>query len=389
MSDALTTKIAPLEELGSYGKYEAGPFAPGYGVTLGNALRRVLLGSLEGAAVTAVQIDGVMQEFSSLPGVREDVVQILLNVKKIRLRSFAKERIELTLSKKGAGPVTAGDIKPNGQVEIVNPELVLATLDSDKAAIEATLVVETGVGYVSSDRVDADPEGEVRPRGVMSVDAIFTPVRKVNFTVENTRVGQDVDREKLILEIETDGTITPEAAVRKAAAILVGQFTAFSGLGEAPVAAPAAEAGGNLLDLSIEDLDLPMRAYNALKRAGILKVRQLLTALDGGEMELLKLRNFGQKSLNEVREKLVERGFDGNDVDAVTVFVEGRRLDGKLKHILMGVRKILMTPIAADQIVVGDEVFADGYGVHGGSGAQVGKVKTACSRSARPLWICW
>ena len=137
MSDALTTKIAPLEELGSYGKYEAGPFAPGYGVTLGNALRRVLLGSLEGAAVTAVQIDGVMQEFSSLPGVREDVVQILLNVKKIRLRSFAKERIELTLSKKGAGPVTAGDIKPNGQVEIVNPELVLATLDSDKAAIEA------------------------------------------------------------------------------------------------------------------------------------------------------------------------------------------------------------------------------------------------------------
>jgi DNA-directed RNA polymerase subunit alpha len=130
MSDALTTKIAPLEELGSYGKYEAGPFAPGYGVTLGNALRRVLLGSLEGAAVTAVQIDGVMQEFSSLPGVREDVVQILLNVKKIRLRSFAKERIELTLSKKGAGPVTAGDIKPNGQVEIVNPELVLATLGS-------------------------------------------------------------------------------------------------------------------------------------------------------------------------------------------------------------------------------------------------------------------
>ena len=309
MSDALTTKIAPLEELGSYGKYEAGPFAPGYGVTLGNALRRVLLGSLEGAAVTAVQIDGVMQEFSSLPGVREDVVQILLNVKKIRLRSFAKERIELTLSKKGAGPVTAGDIKPNGQIEIVNPELVLATLNAD-AAIEATLVVETGVGYVSSDRVDADPEGEVRPRGVMSVDAIFTPVRKVNFTVENTRVGQDVDREKLILEIETDGTITPEAAVRKAAAILVSQFTAFSGLGEAPVAAPAAEAGGNLLDLSIEDLDLPMRAYNALKRAGILKVRQLLTALDGGEMELLKLRNFGQKSLNEVREKLVERGFD-------------------------------------------------------------------------------
>ncbi len=308
--DALTTRIAPLEELGSYGKYEAGPFAPGYGVTLGNALRRVLLGSLEGAAVTAVQITGVQQEFSALPGSREDVVQILLNVKKIRLRSFATGRVELTLNKKGAGPVTAGDITPNGQVEIVNPEQVLLTLDSDKASIEMFLVVEKGVGYVSSDRLEADPEGEVRPRGVMAVDAIFTPVRKVNFTVENTRVGQDVDREKLILEVETDGTITPEAAVRQAAAILVGQFSAFSGLGEAPAAVPAAAAGGNLLDMSIEDLDLPMRAYNALKRAGILKVGQLLLMMHKDEIELLKLRNFGQKSLTEVRAKLVERGFD-------------------------------------------------------------------------------
>jgi DNA-directed RNA polymerase subunit alpha len=310
MTDAVTSRIAPLEELGSYGKYEAGPFAPGYGVTLGNALRRVLLGSLEGAAITAVQITGVQQEFSSLPGVREDVVQVLLNMKKIRLRSFATGRVELTLNKKGAGSVTAGDITPNGQVEIVNPEQVLMTLDSDKTAIEAFLVVERGVGYVSADRLEVEPDGEARPRGVMAVDAIFTPVRKVNFTVENTRVGQDVDREKLILEIETDGTVTPEEAVRKAAAILVGQFAAFSGLGEAPAPAPAAVAGGNLLDLSIEDLDLPMRAYNALKRAGIVKVGQLLSALDGGEAELLKLRNFGQKSLTEVREKLVERGFD-------------------------------------------------------------------------------
>jgi DNA-directed RNA polymerase subunit alpha len=238
------------------------------------------------------------------------VVQILLNMKKIRLRSFATGRVELTLNKKGAGSVTAGDITPNGQVEIVNPEQVLMTLDSDKTAIEAFLVVERGVGYVSADRLEVEPDGEARPRGVMAVDAIFTPVRKVNFTVENTRVGQDVDREKLILEIETDGTITPEEAVRKAAAILVGQFAAFSGLGEAPAPAPVAAAGGNLLDLSIEDLDLPMRAYNALKRAGIVKVGQLLSALDGGEAELLKLRNFGQKSLTEVREKLVERGFD-------------------------------------------------------------------------------
>ena len=310
MSDAVSTKIAPIEELGSYGKYEAGPFAPGYGVTLGNALRRVLLGSLEGAAVTAVQITGVQQEFSSIPGVREDVVQILLNVKKIRLRSFATGRVELTLHKKGAGTVTAGDIAANGQIEIVNPEQVLMTIDSDKAAVELFLVVERGVGYVSADRLEADPDAEPRPLGVMAVDAIFTPVRKVNFTVENTRVGQDVDREKLILEVETDGTVTPEDAVRKAAAILVGQFNAFSGLGEVVAEAPAASAAGNLLDTPIEELDLPMRAYNALKRAGIVRVQQLLAALDGGEAELLKLRNFGQKSLLEVREKLVERGFD-------------------------------------------------------------------------------
>ncbi|MEY4389052.1 MAG: hypothetical protein RLZZ432_771 [Chloroflexota bacterium] len=309
MSDSVVTNIAPLEELGSYGKYEAGPFAPGYGVTLGNALRRVMLGSLEGAAVTAVQITGVQQEFSSIPGVREDVVQILLNIKKIRLRSFASGRVELTLNKKGAGAVTAGDIAANSQVEIVNPEQVLLNLDSDKASIEAFLVVETGVGYVSADRLSRDLAGESRPVGVMAVDAIFTPVRKVNFTVENTRVGQDVDRDKLILEVETDGTITPEAAVRKASAILVGQFAAFSGLGEAPAPAPA-PAGGNLLDMAIEDLDLPMRAYNALKRAQILKVGQILAMINKDEMELLKLRNFGQKSLTEVRAKLEEKGFD-------------------------------------------------------------------------------
>ena len=248
MTDAVTSRIAPLEELGSYGKYEAGPFAPGYGVTLGNALRRVLLGSLEGAAVTAVQITGVQQEFSALPGVREDVVQILLDVKKIRLRSFATGRVELTLNKKGAGPVTAGDITPNGQVEIVNPEQILMTLDSDKTAIEAFLVVETGVGYVSADRLEADPDGEARPRGVMAVDAIFTPVRKVNFTVENTRVGQDVDREKLILEIETDGTITPEeAAALKQGRKLLGHpasnGTHLASLGSVPVALVEAQSG--------------------------------------------------------------------------------------------------------------------------------------------------
>jgi DNA-directed RNA polymerase subunit alpha len=308
MSDALTVRTT--EELDNFGKVEAKPFGKGFGTTAGNSLRRVLLSSLNGAAVTQVQIAGNVQEFSSITDVRESLVEIFLNIKKIRLQSFSDEPIDVEITKKGKGPVTAGDIKTKGQVNIINPNLVIANLGSEKASFEATLKVEKGQGFRSSDRPEGDLNGDLRAYGWIPVDAIFTPVRKVNFKVENDRVGQDVDREKLILEIETDGTIKPEAAVREAAAILVRQFTDLSRLGEAPVVAPPAEYEGNLLDVSIEDLDLPMRAYNALKRAGILKVRQLLTALDGGEMELLKLRNFGQKSLNEVREKLVERGFD-------------------------------------------------------------------------------
>ena len=220
-------QIEPVTEDDRHARYEAAPLPAGYGVTLGNALRRVLLSSLEGAAVTAIQIRDVYQEFSTIPGVKEDVTQIVLNVKKLRLKSFATHPVQLRLEKAGAGPVTAGDIIENADIEIVNPDLVLMTIDADDVRIDMDLTVERGVGYQAAERPEAPPIG------VIAVDAIFTPVRKVNYTVENTRVGQMTNFDKLTLDIETDGTITPEEALGKAADILVRQFSLFSTIGMA------------------------------------------------------------------------------------------------------------------------------------------------------------
>jgi len=299
-----TTQIEPVAEQGSYAKYEASPLPAGYGVTLGNALRRVLLSSLEGAAVTSIQIRDVFHEFTTIPGVKEDVTQIVLNVKKLRLRSFAAHPVQLKLVKSGAGRVPAADIVESADVEVINPDLVLMTLDSDDVTIEIDLTVERGVGYLAAER----PEG--LPIGVIPVDAIFTPVRKVNYTVENTRVGQMTNYDKLTLEIETDGTISPEDALAKSADILVRQFALFANVGTATIA--ASPAGGvpqipaNMLEMPIEELDLPMRAYNSLKRNNIVKVGQLLQLTDD---DLLRMRNFGKKSLDEMKERLRMRGF--------------------------------------------------------------------------------
>ena len=210
MIELETPQIEPVAEAGTYAKYEAGPLQAGYGVTLGNALRRVLLSSLEGAAVTSIQIRDVYQEFSTIPGVKEDVTQIVLNVKKLRLKSFASHPVQLRLIKSGAGPVIAADIAESADVEIVNPELVLMTIDSDDVTIEMDLTVERGVGYLAAER------SEALPIGVIAVDAIFTPVRKVNYWVESMRVGQMTNYDKLTIEIETDGTITPEEALSAA-----------------------------------------------------------------------------------------------------------------------------------------------------------------------------
>jgi len=298
-------QIEPVEDRGTYAKYEAGPLQAGYGVTLGNALRRVLLSSLEGAAVTSIQIRDVYQEFSTIPGVKEDVTQIVLNVKKLRLKSFATHPVQLKLIKSGAGPVTAADISESADVEIVNPEQLLMTLDSDDVTVELDLTVERGVGYVSADRAEA------LPIGVIAVDAIFTPVRKVNYWVDAMRVGQMTNYDRLTIEIETDGTITPEEALSRAADILVRQFQPFVNIGMVATAGDRAASGvpalpPNMLDMPIEELDLPMRAYNSLKRNNIVKVGQLLQLSDD---DLLRMRNFGKKSLDEMKERLRMRGF--------------------------------------------------------------------------------
>src|SRR5450759_5712350 len=304
MIELETTQIEPVAAAGTYDKHEAAPLTAGYGVTLGNALRRVLLSSLEGAAVTSIQVRDVYQEFSTIPGVKEDVTQIVLNVKKLRLKSFAAHPVQLRLIKSGAGPVLAADIAESADIEIVSPELVLMTLDTDDVTIEMDLTVERGVGYLGAERAEA------LPIGVIAVDAIFTPVRKVNYQVESMRVGQMTNFDKLTIEIETDGTITPEEALSRSAEILVNQFRPFVTIGMA--AAPAAVLSGaatipaNMLDMPIEELDLPMRAYNSLKRNNIVKVGQLLQLKDE---DLLRMRNFGKKSLDEMKERRRMRGF--------------------------------------------------------------------------------
>jgi DNA-directed RNA polymerase subunit alpha len=306
MIELESPQIEPVEEVGTYAKYEAGPLQAGYGVTLGNALRRVLLSSLEGAAVTSIQIRDVYQEFSTIPGVKEDVTQIVLNVKKLRLKSYVTHPVQLRLIKSGAGAVTAADVAESADVEIVNPDLVLMTLDTDDVTVEMDLTVERGVGYLGAERAEA------LPIGVIAVDAIFTPVRKVNYWVEAMRVGQMTNYDKLTIEIETDGTISPEEALSRSAEILVSQFRPFVTIGSAALGGDVAGAGSipqlpsNMLDMPIEELDLPMRAYNSLKRNNIVKVGQLLQLKDE---DLLRMRNFGRKSLDEMKERLRMRGF--------------------------------------------------------------------------------
>ena len=305
MIELESPQIEPVEEAGTYAKYEAGPLQAGYGVTLGNALRRVLLSSLEGAAVTSIQIRDVYQEFSTIPGVKEDVTQIVLNVKKLRLKSFAAHPVQLRLIKSGAGAVTAADIAESADVEIVNPELVLMTLDTDDVTIEMDLTVERGVGYLGAERAEA------LPIGVIAVDAIFTPVRKINYWVESMRVGQMTNYDKLTIEIETDGTIAPGGGAQplrrdpRQPVPPVRRRSAWRP-SRSPRRPARPRSPPNMLDMPIEELDLPMRAYNSLKRNNIVKVGQLLQLKDD---DLLRMRNFGKKSLDEMKERLRMRGF--------------------------------------------------------------------------------
>ena len=292
----------------SYGKYVIEPLERGYGTTLGNSLRRVLLSSLPGTACTAIKIAGVQHEFSTIPGVKEDVTEIVLNVKSIiaRLHSTGAKTVYIEAS--GEGVVTAGDIKPDAEVEILNPEQPIATLGPD-GALNMELVLDHGRGYVSAER---NKKQINLPVDVIAVDSIYTPVLKVNYTVEDTRLGQVTDYDKLTMEVWTDGTISAKEALSQAANLLNEHLKLFIDLSEeaglAEVLVEKDEKGKEkILEMTIEDLDLSVRSFNCLKRAGINTVDDLINK---SEEEMMKVRNLGKKSFDEVKEKLQSLGFD-------------------------------------------------------------------------------
>ena len=291
----------------SYGKYVVEPLERGYGTTLGNALRRIMLSSLPGTAATSIKIAGVQHEFSTIPGVKEDVTEIVLNIKGLLTKLHTESGKTVYIEATGPCEVTAGDIKADGEVEVLNPELHIATLDSG-ASLNMEITLSHGRGYVSADRNKAaQPQTVI---GVIPVDSIYTPVYKVNFTVEPTRVGASSDFDKLTLEVWTDGTISARDAVSLGAKILCDHFTLFTDLSETvgskPTVVEKQETGGSkILDLTIEELDLSVRSFNCLKRANINTVADLISKT---EDEMMKVRNLGRKSLEEVINKLAMMG---------------------------------------------------------------------------------
>lgn len=305
MLDFVLPKIEREASARNYGKFVIGPMESGYGITLGNALRRVLLSSLPGAAVTSIRVSGVHHEFSPIPHVREDTTALLLNVKQLRMKSSLEEPVRLHVDVRNEGPVTAGDLISPPDVEIVNPELLLLTADSPEVDLDLEMTVNRGRGYSP-----AEERGKL-PLGELPVDAIYTPVRKVNYTVSRARIGQNTNYDRLVLEIWTDGTLAPEVALRESARLLVRHLTLVAGADVLPAEQAAAEGRGvpsRIYDVPIEDLELSVRAYNCLKRAGITKVGEVLERLEKGEEEILAIRNFGRKSLNELVERLDQKG---------------------------------------------------------------------------------
>ena len=308
MSQLAIPEIKCIESEHSFGRFVAEPLERGFGVTLGNALRRVLLGYLPGAAVTGVKIEGaegpILHEFSSIPLVKEDVVEFLLNVKALRLIPLSSQLGKLTLEAEGAGQVCAADIKPSVDFEVANPELYLATLDSPEAKLYAEFDVELGVGYKGAE------SGDNLLVGTILVDAIFTPVRKVNFITEPIYIGQETSRERLILEVWTDGTISPVDAISRGAGILVEQLSPFVDyvrISQMKVEEELAQPSipDEQYNMSVEQLDLSVRTLNCLRRTGIATVGELVGQ---SEKDLLALRNFGQKSKREIVERLEELG---------------------------------------------------------------------------------
>ena len=292
-------------ENGSYGKYVVEPLERGYGTTLGNSLRRILLSSLPGTAATSIKIAGVQHEFSTIPGVTEDVTEIVLNVKKIIARLHCQGAKTVYIDASGECEITAGDIKADGEVEILNPDLHICTLGPD-ASLNMEITLSHGRGYVPADR----NKNASMPIGVIPIDSIYTPVYKVNYTVENTRVGNMTDYDKLTLEVWTDSTISARDAVSLGAKILTDHLALFTDLSESvannPTVVEKVESGrSKILDLTIEELDLSVRSFNCLKRANINNVADLISRT--GE-DMMKVRNMGRKSLEEVQNKLAMMG---------------------------------------------------------------------------------
>ena len=307
------TQVFPKIEIDAqarnYGRFLIGPMESGYGTTLGIALRRVLLGSLEGAAISSVYVRGIHHEFSTIPHVREDMTSLLLNLKQVRFRFLddEEESTRLRLDVRGEGVVTGGDIVCPPTVEVVNPEVYLLTTDSPEADLEIEMGLSRGRGYSPAEERGKLPVGEI------PADAVYAPIRKVNHRIERARIGQISNYDRLVLEIWTDGTITPVEALSTSAQILVEHLVVIADFGKATVRmepdTPVSRIPERIAEVSIEDLDLSVRAFNCLKRAGITKVGEILERLQRDERELLNIRNFGQKSLEELKLKLEDRGY--------------------------------------------------------------------------------
>ena len=310
LTNMVMPKIEREAEARNYGKFIISPLERGYGVTVGNAMRRVLLSSLDGAAVSSVRITDVLHEFSDIPGVREDVIQVTLQIKQLRLKLNGVDSTRMHLEVRGEGMVTAADIVTPSDVEIINPDLYLFTVDNPKARIDIEFTVERGRGYSPAN----ERSGHL-PIGELPVDAIYSPVRRVNWEVNNARVGQSTNYDKLTLEIWTDGTISPEKALSTAAKTMIEHLRYIAGVSEETLSITMEkEVSGSRLssevaETPVEALDLSVRVFNSLKRTGITTVGDVLDLLEKGDQAVMSIRNFGEKSLDELRQKMREKGF--------------------------------------------------------------------------------
>ena len=310
LSNMVTPRIEREAESRNYGKYSISPLERGYGNTLGNALRRVLLSSLEGAAITSIRLTDVQHEYREIPGIREDVIQIMLQLKQIRMKLFDTDTARLHLEVRGEGVITAADIIAPPEVEIVNPDLYLFTSDKSKTKLEIEFTVERGRGYSPAN----DRSGRL-PIGELPVDAIYTPVKQINWDVVSARVGQSTNYDRLLMEVWTDGTVSPEDAMSTAAGILIEHLRHIAGVTEITLTPMETEedddAGlaSEIMDTPIENLDLSVRVFNSLKRAGIVTVGEVMEILEKGEDAIMSIRNFGDKSMDELVEKMTDKGY--------------------------------------------------------------------------------